>query len=352
MIKKQNIVTGLDMGSSKISAVAAEMSKDGGFTILSQVTQNSKGISKGAIANLNDAVSSVSGVLSKLREKISKGPGDIYVNISGQTVRGAKSSGMIPLSLRGREIAKSDMDRCANVAGTTHLPFDREIIHRIVQRYSVDDKPWIKNPLGLYGSRLACEVYVVSADTNQIQNICKCVNNSGYDAKEVIFTGMADGAALLDKDDMSSSVLLIDIGSMLTEVSIFSEGVMADLEIIQIGANEIKNNFKESPQMEEMISMIADKKSLFNPSSIILTGGGAFIDNLVEFMEEKTGSKINVGSAKDIKGDISSVDSVRLTTAIGLAKYACQRRVQKSREAGNIPKRITDTVVDIFNNYF
>lgn len=357
MIKKSNVVTGLDIGSSKISAVAAERGADGQMSILAQITQNSKGISRGAITNLNDAVSSVSGVLTKLREKISKSPGAIYASITGPTVKGAMSTGMIPLSLRGREITKTDMDRCAGVAGTIHLPFDREIVHRVVQRYSVDDKPWIKNPFGLYGSRLACEVYVVTAAVNHIQDIYKCINLSGYDVKGLVFAGIADGAALLDGDSRESNVLLLDIGASLTEACIFSDGVLNDLAVIPVGVEDIKSNINENQMGLELISRIDSKRQEFlkrneKIDSVILTGAAAFIDNIVEFLEEKLGCKVKVGAAKDIKGDISSIDSVRLTTAIGLKKYAHSLYTAKTLEKMNLPKRISNSVVDLFNNYF
>ena len=351
-MKRSNIVTGLDIGSSKVAAVAAEIAKDSSFTILAQITQNSKGISYGAIANLNDAVSSVTAVLTKLREKISKSPGQIYVNVSGQTIKGSHSSGMIPLSIRGREITKADMDRCANVAGTIHLPFDREIIHRIVQRYSVDDKPWIANPLGLFGSRLSCEVYVITADMNQIQNIYKCVNNAGYDVKELVFTGMADGAALLDKEDKESNILLLDIGASVTEACIFAKGVLADSAIIPMGADNIKDDYRNNPRMNELCSDIETLRQSFIKrggaiDSIILTGGTAFIDYLVEFMEEKLACKVDVGAAKDIKGDISSIDSVRLTTAIGLVNM----HIRTANPRLSMPKSFRKTYLRYSSRY-
>ena len=356
-MKKHNIITGLDIGSSKVSAVAAEINRAGGFSIYAQVSQNSKGILKGSIANLNDAVASVSAVLAKLRDKTGKGPGDIYVNISGETIKATRSSGMIPLSVRGREVTRADMDRCASVAGTIHVPFDREIIHRVVQRYSVDDRPWVKDPFGLYASRLNCEVFVVTADANHIQNIYKCVNNSGYDVKEIVFTGIADGAALLDKEDKERGMLLIDLGASVTEVCIFQEGILNDLDIIPVGGDDIKDGFKDNPAFSELLTRIDSKRQVFltgggKIDSIILTGGTAFVDDLIESMEEKLASSIKIGVAQDIKGDISSIDSVRLTTAIGLVKYASQKREQKARADKNLPRRVTDTVVDIFNNYF
>ncbi len=357
MIKKQTVITGLDIGSSKVSAVASEIDKGGVFTILAQVTQNSKGVSRGAIVDLDEAVSSASGVLSKLRDKIGRNPGDIYANISGQTITGARSTGMIPLSIRGREVTKADMDRCANAAGITHVPFDREIIHRVIQRYSIDDRPWVRNPLGLYASRLNCEVFIVTADSNHAQNIYKCVNNAGYDVKELVFTGIADGAALFDKEDKGSTALLLDMGASLTEICIFCEGAMSDLEIAQVGADEVKAGFKDNARFDALLSKIEMKRDLLlksggNISSVILTGAAAFIDDLIEFMEERLSCRVKIGVAREIKGDISSIDSMKLTTAIGLAKYAHEKRDRKRRESRNIAHRISNTVVDIFNNYF
>jgi len=356
-MKRSRMITGLDIGSSKISAVAAEIDKTGAFTILAQITHSAKGVSRGAIVGLNDVTSSVSAVLTKLRGKTGESPGDIYVNISGETVKGAKSTGMVPLSLRGREITKTDMDRCADVAGTIHLPFDREIVHKIVQRYSIDDRPWINNPLGLYGSRLACETYVITADVNHIQNVYKCVNNAGHDVRELVFTGIADSAALLDREHKESNVLLLDMGASLTEICAFAKGILNDLEIIQVGADDIKTNFKDNERFNSFLSKVGSKYESFLKSSgridsILLTGGTAFVDDLIEFMEEKLGHPMKIGVAKEIKGDISSIDSARLTTAIGLARYANQKLEEKKRGERNIARRVSDAVVDIFNNYF
>ncbi len=198
MIKKPHTITGLDIGSSKISAAALEIFDGPRSRILAYESQPSKGIFRGSIMSLDEASNSVAKVLTKLSEKMARSPGDIYVNISGETVMGEKSRGMIPLSSRGREVMKSDMAKCVNAAGTIRLPFDREIIHRIILNYSIDDQPVIKNPLGLYASRLSCEMYMITAGINHIQNIYKCVDNAGYDIKGVIYSGIADGAGLLE----------------------------------------------------------------------------------------------------------------------------------------------------------
>ncbi|MCX5685979.1 MAG: cell division protein FtsA, partial [Candidatus Omnitrophica bacterium] len=244
-MRKEITVTGLDIGSSRVSAVTALASPCGALDVLAQASQNSRGISRGAVVSLAEAVKSVSGVMNKLCAKTPRRPGDIYVNISGESIKGGISRGMIPLSIRGREITRPDITRCVNAAGTIHLSFDREIVHKIVQRFSVDDEPPVKNPMGLYASRLACEAYIITANANHIQNIYKCVNNAGYDIKEIVFTGIADGSSLLTPEEREEGALLLDMGASITEVSVFTDGALADLEILLTGGSDIKGGFKD-----------------------------------------------------------------------------------------------------------
>lgn len=356
-MRKPVFVTGLDIGSSKVAALGARIDPDGTFRILAEVTQAAKGVSRGSIVDLNATVDSVSKVLEMLREKISRAPENIYVNISSQDLKGGSSRGMVPLSMRGREVVRSDVDKCINVAGTIHLPFDREIIHRIVHKFSVDDQPWIKSALGLYASRLNCEVYIITANVNHIQNIYKCVNNAGYDVKEVVFTGIADGAAVLTKEEKLEGCLLLDIGATLTDISLFSGGSLSALDIIPLGTEDVGGDFKNSAAMDDIVSRVSVAARDFVSSggkivSVTLTGGMAFTDGSIEFLEEKLTYPIKMGVVKDIRGEISSLDSVRLSTAIGLAKYAYERHQKKVREDKNIVQNLSSKVVEIFNNYF
>ena len=186
-IKKDTFITGLDIGSSKISAVMSQVDGSGLFKIMSHATVPSKGVSRGSFFDLNESVDAVSKALSALKTRTGIRPSNLYVNITGESVRASRSKGMIPLALHGREVTKKDIERCIDVASTVHLPFDREIIHKIVRNFAIDDQPWIKNPIGLYASRLSSEAYIITAGINHIQNIYKCVNNSGYDKGSGIY---------------------------------------------------------------------------------------------------------------------------------------------------------------------
>ncbi len=353
-MNKPITVTGLDIGSSKIAAVAARVDNDGSISIAAHATGEAGGIARGMLMDLNDSIDSVSRVMAKLISRSTDKPGEIYVNISAEDVKGARSVGMVPISLRGREIAKPDIEKSVNAASTIHLPFDREVIHKVVHFFSIDDQPWIKNPLGLYASRLACEVYVITANVNHIQSICKCVNDVGYDVKDVVFTGIANGTVLIDKEAREFGAILIDMGNSLTEVSVFLGGVLDNFNVAGFGSRDAGDDFRSNSQFDGLISGIsASIQDLKNRSSqapsVILTGGFALADGMIEFLEEKLSHPVRMGALRGVRGDISGLDSVRLATAIGLSGYAYEKRLSMHRSAAN---RIHTKVVELFNNYF
>lgn len=357
MITKSTIITGLDISSSKVSAVMLELFGSGHSTILAYESQASRGIRKGAFTDIADASNSVGKVLAKLGEKAQKRPDNIYVNISGESIKGERSRGMIPLSSRGREVTNSDIARCINAASTIRLTFDREVIHKIVLNFSIDDQPSIKTALGLYASRLYCEMYMITANLNHIQNIYKCLNDAGYDAKELIYSGIADGAALLEDSWKEEGVALINIGASLTELSVFSGGALAFLDVICSGANDIKGSLKESAGFNDITTRIKagmdeSVKKGAAIKSIIITGGFAFSEGAAEMLEEKLAYPVKMGAVKNVQGNISSTDSIRAVTAIGLARYAALNYQSKAAQAKTIAQNISNKVVEIFNNYF
>ena len=356
-MSRSRVITGLDIGSSKVSAVAARIEKSGELTILSQVTCPSTGVSRGIVVDLSKAANSVGKVLAKITQNISGRPGEIYANISGLSLKGTISKGMVPISLRGREITRYDMAKCVNAGSTIHLPFDKDIIHRIVHNFSVDDGSPVANPLGLFASRLYCEAYIITADTNQIQNIYKCVSLAGYDIKETVINGIADGLSLLDEKERDEGALLIDMGDSLTEAYIFRGGTLFDFEIIPVGAREVRGELMGNFELTAAVDKISDKLKSYTASggkisSIVVTGGLAFVDGIVELLESKLSRPVKMGAATDVRGDITSIDSVRLSTAIGLVRYAYQKNLFKLRETANLARRFSSKLVDIFNDYF
>lgn len=357
-MKKPVTITGLDIGSSKISAVVSHAQDGHIVNILAETSMPSRGISKGSVVDLNEAALSLSKIVSKLKDKISaRSLDNIYVNISGADIKAERSKGMIPLSMRGREVTRPDIDRCINVASTIQLPFDRDIIHKIVLGFSVDDQPAIKNPLGLYASRLACEMYVITADINHIENIYKCVNSAGLDAREAVFTGIADGMGILSEEERMEGSAILKIGATLSEVSIYSGGVLSDIVVIPAGAKDFKPSLEGSAELGNILSVFKNRIEGFTKrgnavKSVVFTGGLAFSDGIMELLEAALPYPVKLGIAKDVTGELSGIDSIKLATAIGLARYGADKYRSKIIASKNILQHISNKVVDIFNNYF
>jgi len=357
MIRKNIIVTGLGIGSSKVAAVALELFDGGLPRIIAYESQPSKGMFRGAITDLGEACNSISKVLLRLGEKTGVRPDNIYANITGESIRGEKSRGMIPLSSRGREITKSDIERCINAASTIRLAFDREIIHRIVLDFSIDDQPPIKNALGLYGSRLLCEMYMITANLNHIQNIYKCVNNAGFDIKEVVYSGIADEMSYLEDAWKEEGVALVDMGSSLVENSIFYAGALSSLDVIPLGSSDIKGDLRESAEFGEITSRLKSKfedyiKKGANVKLVVLAGGLAFTEAVAEILEERISCPVRMGAVKNVQGNISSIDSLKCATAIGLARYAALQHRPRAIHPKGFINNVSQRIAEIFNNYF
>jgi cell division ATPase FtsA len=215
----------------------------------------------------------------------------------------------------------------------------------------------VQNPAGLYASRLSCEAYVITANVGHIQNVLKCVNNSGYDVREVVFTGLADGSSLLGRSNPESADILVDMGSSLTEICGYADGSLTGFDIVPAGGEDYKSGFTNNGQFDYIIvktkSMLEDlSKSTRAINPVILAGGASLSDGMVEYLEERLSHPVKMGIVKDVRGNISSMDSIRLSTAIGLAKYAQGKYLERARSRANLPSNLVAKVIDIFNNYF
>jgi cell division ATPase FtsA len=177
--------------------------------------------------------------------------------------------------------------------------------------------------------------------------------------REVVFTGIADAAGVLTEEERREGAVILDIGASLTAISLFSKGVLSDISIIASGTDEVKSALSESKPLADIMSKtrsaiegFAAKKGKIK--TVVLMGGIAFSDNVVEVLEGMLAYPvpIKVGVARDVKGDISGVDSIRLATAIGLVKYGRDKYEKKVIRRKGLVKNLSAKVVDIFNNYF
>jgi cell division ATPase FtsA len=172
--------------------------------------------------------------------------------------------------------------------------------------------------------------------------------------KEIVFTGIANGISLLDKEMKESGALLVDIGDSLTEISAFLSGSLQDFDIIDLGGRDAGRDFRSSAALNEIATHISARLSVLSKGcrkapSVVITGGLALADGVIEHLEERLSSAVKIGSLKNVYGDISRMDGLRLATAIGLCGYVHEKRLSEERR---LDKLIWAKIAELFNDYF
>jgi cell division protein FtsA len=241
-----NYICALDIGSSKIAAVVAEIKRRRIVNIFFE-TVPSKGIKKGTIIDPVDLVNSISRALKNLRIKSGINIKFIYTNISGLHIVTKRSRAIIPLAERGNKvIATSDIEKVNEQARILGSSLDEEIMHQIPLSYAIDSNNNILNPIGLYSHRLEVDLYLICGNLSYIQSLIHVINQAGYEVKDLFFSGIATSRAAFHKELKEGISILCDIGSDITELLIFEDGILKNMETLQIGGDDLTNKLAEA----------------------------------------------------------------------------------------------------------
>lgn len=236
---KNNYICALDIGSSKIAAVFAEIKKNKVSRVFFEILP-AKGVRRGSIVNSIDLVASIEQVLNNLRKKAGVNIKFVYANISGQDVISSHSHAIIPLAERGNKvITHSDIERVNEHARILGSTLEEEIIHQIPFSYTIDSKDKIFNPLGLYSHKLEVDLYLISGKLASIQSLIRTVNQAGFEIKNLFFSGMATAEAVFDKNLREGQNILCDIGSDTTEILLFKDGLLRDIQVLPLGGDDL-----------------------------------------------------------------------------------------------------------------
>ncbi len=236
----RNYICALDISSSKVSAVVAEIKKKHITNIFFETQAPTKGIKKGAIVDSTDLTGSIERTLKNLKTKSGINIKFIYTNVSGIDIVTKHSRAIIPLAERGNKvITLSDIQEVNEQARILGSSLEEEIIHRIAQNYAIDSNSNILNPLGLYSHRLEVDLYLISAKLSFIQGLSRAVNQAGYEIKDLFLSGLATSQAVFNKELKKGVTILCDIGSDITELLLFRDGILKDVEILHVGGNDL-----------------------------------------------------------------------------------------------------------------
>ena len=240
MRKKQNVVVGLDIGTTTISVVIAEPRLEGKTEIIGFGTSPSRGLRKGVIINIEATVGAIAAALQQAEKMAGTEVSSAYASLSGSHIKGINSNGIV--GIKNREVRATDVERVVEAAKAVAIPLDREILHVLPQEFIVDKQDGIKEPLGMAGVRLEAHVHIITGAISSAQNVVKCANRCGLTINDLTVSPLASARAILSPEEQELGVAIIDIGGGTSDLMVFYGGAIRHTASLPIGGNHITND--------------------------------------------------------------------------------------------------------------
>ncbi|MDO8341019.1 MAG: cell division protein FtsA, partial [Candidatus Woesebacteria bacterium] len=213
--ESKNLIVGLDIGTSKIACIVAEVTPEGALEVIGAGMHQSSGMKKGMVVNIDATVGAIQQALQEAELMADCKIHTVYTGIAGGHIRSSNAHGMI--KIKDKEVAHTDVVRAIETASSISLPGDQQILHILEQEFSIDGQEGIKKPLGMSGMRLEVEIHIVTGAVSAVQNILKCIHRCGLEVNEMILQPLASSKAVLADDEKELGVCLIDIGGGTTD---------------------------------------------------------------------------------------------------------------------------------------
>jgi len=373
MVKdSKNLIVGLDIGTSKIVAIVAEVTEDG-LNVIGMGTQPSRGLKKGVVVNIEATMASIQRVLEEAELMADCRISEVYTGIAGSHIRSLNSSGMV--AIKEKEVTQADIDRVVDTAKAIAIPNDQQVLHILPQEFIIDGQEDVREPLGMSGVRLEVKVHIVTGAVSAVENITKCVRRCGIEVRDIILQPLASARAVLNDDEKDLGVCLMDIGGGTTDIAVFAGGAIRHTAVIPIAGDQVTNDIamtlrtptKEAeelklrygcalrqladpnevievpgvgeraprklsrpmlaeviePRIEELYSLVQAelRRSGFEEllsSGIVLTGGSALLAGMTELGEEVFHLPVRVGIPSYVGGLSEVVRNPRYATSVGL----------------------------------
>jgi cell division protein FtsA len=337
-----NYICTLDIGSSKISACVAQIKKRRVSNLYFD-SAASKGVKDGVIVDSISLISSIEKLVKSLKAKSGINIKFLQTNISGQDIVTKHSRAIIPLAERGNKvITVSDMQRVNEQARVLGSSLEEELIHVIPSSYSIDSKSNISNPLGLYSHKLEVDLFLICGKLSSVQTLSRVINQAGFQIRGLSFSGLATSKAVFDKGMKEGLSVFCDIGSDITEILIFRDGLLKDIEILPLGGNNLTAQLQEalkipfelaedikrsygvigdSEQLDENKEILVKKSDFYKPikqkmvSEIVSAGAKLICLQIKEAVENKVplyeiNNFIIVGRVLLLEGFIETLENI------------------------------------------
>ena len=252
MAKRDHIVVGLDIGTTKISAIVAEVTEEDEVNIIGLGLSPSRGLRKGVVVNIESTVESIKKAVEEAELMAAVQINSVYTGIAGSHISGDNARGVV--ALKKQEVTRSDVQRAIDSArGVAVLPHDRRVLHVLPREFKVDDQDGIHEPLGMSGSRLEVDVHIITGAVTSAQNIIKSVNRAGLDVIDIVLQPLASSVAVLSPEERDLGVAMVDLGGGTTDLAIYLEGSIRHTAMLPIGGQHLSADIAiglRTPQAE------------------------------------------------------------------------------------------------------
>ncbi len=406
-----NTIVGLDLGTTKIACIIAEVDRDQLKIVGVGTCSSEEGLRRGVVVNLEKTARAIEKAVSEAELMAGVKINSVYAGIAGDHIRSINSRGVIAVSRGGNEISQADVDRVIDAAQAVAIPMDREILHVIPQGFIVDDQKGIKDPIGMAGVRLEVEVHIVTGAVASAENIYKSIKRAGLKVDDLVLQPLASSYAVLTPDEKSLGVALLDIGGGTTDIAMFFEDSIRHTAVIGLGGNNLTSDIaiglrtpteqaeaikkkygcatisqvsedemigvfgvagREErevsrqvlaqiiePRMEEIFSLASReiKRSDYGEmlgAGVVLTGGAAKLPGVASLAEQVFNQPARVGEPRGISGVVDLIKDPMHATGVGLVLYGYDRRfkgeaLDESNLFDSILGKMKDWVGDLFN---
>jgi cell division protein FtsA len=376
----KNLIVGLDIGTSKIVAIVAELQPEGTIKVIGLGQHISRGLKKGVVINIESTMQSIQRALEEAELMADCKINNVYTGIAGSHIKSLNSHGMV--KIKEAEVTQMDVDRVIETARAIALPADQQILHILTQEFIIDGQEDVREPLGMSGMKLEVKVHIVTGAVAAAQNIVKCIKRCGIEVSDLILQPLASSLAVLTEDEKELGVCLVDIGGGTTDIAVFKQGAIRHTAVVPIAGDQMTNDvavaFRTPTQSAEDIKVkhgcalrqLADPREVVEvpgvdgreprqlsvqtlaevleprvvelyemvlnelrrsgmeemiASGIVITGGSAMMRGMVELGEEIFHMPVRMGLPRYVGGLSEVVSNPRYATGVGLVLMGKQQ---------------------------
>lgn len=403
---KNQVIVGLEIGTSKVYAVVAEGRSDGGVRLLGIGETPSKGVRKGEIVDFSTAVKCVHEALADAEEKSDVEIETVWTAVTGSHITSFNNRGAITIPEDKAEIDVEDLRDVEINAKEVHIPSQNDFLHTLIQHYYVDGQDGIVDPVGMIGTRLEADFHIIHGVTTRLQNTIRCIQEADVEVEDIVFSSIASAQTLLNFHQRQLGALVVDIGGGVTDSVIYSNGIVRYTGVLAIGGDHITNDISmglhipiqkaEKLKIENGSALLADivpgdtiilksdtgfsgcevERRMLNTiiyarvrelfeilkkqvqkecplhllsAGIILSGGCSLLRGVKSVAEEVFELPVHLTRAQAVAGPISAFENPRLSTAIGVVKYA--HAVQAGLPQESFLQKISSQFRNLFGSY-